>query len=192
MKKIVLIFFVGIFCNAFGQEFTFPIDETGKYIFSEVVEIPGMSKEQEFENGVAFMKKIKVLNSKKKHLIKDSENFTIENKGSFLVYNINSVKTGIDGAVEYDIQLEFKDGRYRYTITNFLFNEYKRNRYAKYVPTSKFAPLEMEASSLNKRSWEKHRKVVYEKTQELIINLNGAIIYDEEKETKKIKKKDNW
>lgn len=53
-------------------------------------------------------------------------------------------------------------------------------------------PLEMEVSSLNSKQWEKHREVVYEKTQDLILNLNGEMIYSETKNSKKVKKQDNW
>ncbi|MCK5372487.1 MAG: hypothetical protein KAQ62_28185, partial [Cyclobacteriaceae bacterium] len=89
--------------------------------------------------------------------------------------------------------LEIKDGKYRYTITNFIFNEYQRNRYGKYEPVKgKFIPLEMEVSSINKKEWEKHKQVVFEKSLELIQNLYSEMIYAEEKKNKKVKKDDNW
>ncbi len=176
-----------------SEDYNFPINEQGKYHFSEVVEIPGLDKEQLYENGTSFMKKIKVLNSKKKYLYTDIENLTLKSKGSFMVYKIGSIKKSIAGAVEYNIQLEFKDGKCRYTISSFTFNEYKRNRYGKYEPVKgKHSPLEMEVSSLNKKEWEKHRQVVYEKTQDLIQNLQSDLIQYEEPKTKKSKKNDNW
>ncbi|MCK5210813.1 MAG: DUF4468 domain-containing protein, partial [Cyclobacteriaceae bacterium] len=175
------------------QDTQFPIDDLGKYTITEVVELHGIDKDKLFLNGQKFMKKVKVLNSKKKYYKIEKDNYTITNKGSFYVYRIGSVKKGIGGAVEYDINLEIKDGKYRYTITNFIFNEYQRNRYGKYEPVKgKFIPLEMEVSSINKKEWEKHKQVVFEKSLELIQNLYSEMIYAEEKKNKKVKKDDNW
>jgi hypothetical protein len=177
------------------QQAPFPVDERGKYTLQEVTEIHGMDKNTLFENGKSFMKKLKVLNSKKNYLSVDKDNFTITNKASFYVYQHGSANKAIDGAVEYDITLEIKDGRYRYTITNFIFNEYKRNRYGKSEPVKgKYMPLEMEVSALNKKGWENHRQVVYDKSQELIQNLYSNMIFSEEpdQKNKKIKKQDDW
>ena len=177
------------------QQAPFPVDERGKYTFQEVTEIHGMDQKALFENGKSFMKKLKLLNSKTNYLSVDNDNFTITNKGSFYVYQHGSVNRAIDGAVEYDLTLEIKDGRYRYTITNFIFNEYKRNRYGKFEPINgKYVPLETEVSNLNKKGWENHRQVVYDKSQELIQNLYSNMIFSDEpdRKPKKIKKQDDW
>ena len=193
MVKITVFLIISTFYYSLTQDTQFPIDDLGKYTITEVVELHGIDKDKLFLNGEKFMKKVKVLNSKKKYYKIEKDNYTITNKGSFYVYRIGSVKKGIGGAVEYDINLEIKDGKYRYTITNFIFNEYQRNRYGKYEPVKgKFIPLEMEVSSINKKEWEKHKQVVFEKSLELIQNLYSEMIYAEEKKNKKVKKDDNW
>ncbi|MCK5101427.1 MAG: DUF4468 domain-containing protein [Cyclobacteriaceae bacterium] len=193
MVKITVFLIISTFYYSLTQDTQFPIDDLGKYTITEVVELHGIDKDKLFLNGQKFMKKVKVLNSKKKYYKIEKDNYTITNKGSFYVYRIGSVKKGIGGAVEYDIDLEIKDGKYRYTITNFIFNEYQRNRYGKYEPVKgKFIPLEMEVSSINKKEWEKHKQVVFEKSLELIQNLYSEMIYAEEKKNKKVKKDDNW
>jgi hypothetical protein len=171
----------------------FPLDESGKYTFSDVVEVPGLSRDQLMNNGRAFLKTIKVLKSRKKHLTIDKENYQLSTKGSFYVYRYGSIKKAIDGAVEYELKIELKDDKYRYTITNFRFNEYQRNRYGKYEPIKgKYEPLEMEVSSFNKKSWEYYKETVMEKTQGLIDNIYGEMIYSEAGKSKKAKKEDNW
>jgi len=191
---INLVVYTNLLFGIFSQQILFPIGDNGKYTFHEVVELPGMAKEKIFENGKRFLKKIKVMKSKTKYLNADEDNYVITNKGSFYVYQYGSVKKAIAGAVEYDIKIDIKDGRYRYTITNYLFNEFKRNRYGKFEPIKgKYMPLEMPVSNLNKKEWEIHREVVYNKTQELIQNLYGEMIYSEDdSKPKKIKKEDNW
>lgn len=192
MVKLHLLF--ATFFFALFQQVSFPVDEYGKYTFYEVVEMPGMRQDDLFKNGESFLKKVKVLKARKKYLKFNREDFTITNKGSFYVYQYGAINKAIAGAVEYDISLEVKDGKYRYTITNFIFNEFQRNRYGKYEPVNgKNTPLEMEVSGMNKKGWEKHRQVVYDKSQELIQNLQSEMIYSEEsKKTKKVKKDENW
>ena len=193
MKNLIILIQLLISITGYSQSVEFPIDEAGKYLFTDVVDLKGLTKDQLFENGLKFMKKIKVLHSKSKFLNASKENYKIFNRGSFYVYRIGSVKKAIAGAVEYDVTLEFKEDKYRYTITNFLFNEYKKNRYGKYEPiTGKYKPLEMDASSINKKEWEKQKEVVYQKTEELVANLYGEMIYAEEKKKKNAKKEDNW
>jgi hypothetical protein len=192
---VLLAVLFTLFGYILQQQAPFPVDERGKYTFQEVTEIHGMDQKALFENGKSFLKKLKVLNSKKNYLSVDNDNFTITNKGSFYVYQHGSVNRAIDGAVEYDLTLEIKDGRYRYTITNFIFNEYKRNRYGKFEPINgKYMPLETEVSNLNKKGWENHRQVVYDKSQELIQNLYSNMIFSDEpdRKPKKIKKQDDW
>lgn len=193
MYKLVAIIFISLTINGFAQNVDFPRDQTGKYSFTDIVDLNGMSKDQLFENGEKFMKNIKVLHSKTKNFKADKVNYQIFDRGSFYVYRIGSVKKGIAGAVEYDITLDLKDDKYRYTITGFQFNEYQKNRYGKYEPIKgKYTPLEMEASSLNAKEWEMQKEVVFDKTQELIMNLNGEMIYAEEKKSKKEKKEKEW
>lgn len=193
MYKFILIAFLGSTIHCYAQQIEFPLDETGRYTFTDVAELNGMSINQLYENGEKFMKKIKVLHSKTKYFKADKVNNQIFNRGSFYVYRLGSVKKGIGGAVEYDITLDFKEGKYRYTISNFQFNEYKKNRYGKYEPIKgKYTPLEMGVSALNTKEWEKQKEVVYEKTQELIQNLNGEMIYAKEEKKKKDKKKKDW
>lgn len=191
---MIRLIIISTFLISFQKELLFPVDENGKYIFQEVVELPGMKEDLLFENAEKFLKKVKVMKSRKKYLLLDKDNHSLTSKGSFYVYQRGSIKNSIAGAVEYDIKLEIKEGRYRYTITNYLFNEFKRNRYGKFEPIKgKYMPLELPVSNLNEKEWENHREVVYNKTQELIQNLYGEMIYSEDdSKPKKIKKEDNW
>ena len=159
MKKLIILFLTTVAFNAFAQDMFFPVNNIGKYEFSEVVELHGIDKETLFKNGQKFMKKVKVLKSKRKFYTEERESYTISNRGSFYVYRLGSVKKGIGGAVEYDLTLEIKDGKYRYTLTNYIFNEYQKNRYGKYEPLKgKYMPLEAEVSSLNKRNGNSKNK----------------------------------
>ena len=191
--KITLFLTFLLIQNAFAQKAVFPTDENGKYTFIEIVDLPEMKSERLFRNGQAFMDKIEFMDSKENFLAVDENNNSIQTKGRFSVHNYGSIKKHIDGIVSYSILLEIKDGKYRYTITDFVFNPYERNRYGKFVPVNgKTTPLEVAPSKLNQKNWNQYRSEVYEKTFVLIQNLNKAMSYDETSETIKIKKETNW
>ncbi len=147
-----------------------------------------------FGNLAAFAKKVKVKGKRSSAYKTSPAEGNISSKGSFLVYKKASLGKHVDGAIEYSLAVDVQEGRYRYTITDFIYQEYMRNRFGKFQPvTGKYRALEQEVSSLNKGQWEAHREAVDEYMQGLIVNLkNAALGPDEEKEQKKVKRSDNW
>ena len=158
------------------QKATLPVDASGKYTFAGIVEVPGISKKELYEAGKEFMKKVKVLHKRKSYLTEDNQQSALTGKGSFIVHKPGSLKKHPDGAVIYDLKLEFKDGKYRYLITNYLFIEYRKGRYGKYGPVKgKLTPLESAPSGLNSNTWAAYRKTVYEKSVSLTGNIEQEI-----------------
>ena len=159
----------------------------------EVIECPGQTQIQIYQNAFNYLKDLKVMDSPKSFLQTDTTNFTVKNRGSFYVHNHGSMKKHPDGAVEYNIIIECRDQRYRYTITNFIFNPYKRNRYGKFEPVSgKYTPLETEPSGLNRSNWNNYRLITFNKSQDLITDLKKAFIASEISEPGKVIKHDTW
>ncbi len=191
-KALFIVFLLNASC-AFAQNPIFPIDDSGKYIFSDVIIVSGVDQADLFKKGEKYIQQLKIHNSTQNNLHKNHEQHTLFNKGSLVVHNFGSIKNSISGVVEFDMILEFKDEKCRYTITNFIFNPYKRNRYGKFESISgKYTPLEKEVSRLNKKEWAKHRKEVYNYSQDLIKSLTRAISHKETDQPKKIIKSDNW
>ena len=191
--KIILIILFGLFHESFAQRGIVPMDENEKYNFSEVIQTPGINAIKLFENGKTFMLQIVKLNSKSDYLIQDSLNWNISNKGSFGVHNYGSLKKHIDGEVSYDILLRIKDEKYQYTITNFIYTPYERDRYGQFVPVKgKNIPFEKVPPKLNNKNWINYREEVDTKTKDLILSLNAAMLNDNSKESEKTKKSINW
>jgi len=116
----------------------------------EVVDAPGYSQEQLFDNALSWSKET----FKKPLSSKGDTVCTITSRGSFTVHNVGSLKKHPDGVVEFELTIEIKEAKYRYTITNYTFIPYVRDRYAQFVPqNSKSIPLESESSILNKANW---------------------------------------
>ncbi len=193
MKKIVFISCIFIL-NAFtSQKQALLKDETGRYTIKDIVEVAGTNKKELFDAGKEFMRKIKVANQRKGHLMENAEKMILTNKGSFSVHKPGSLKKHADGAVLYDIRLEFKDGIYRCIITNFQFKEYRRNRYGKYEPVKgKLIPLETTLSSLNKSTWDNYRKTVLAKSTALLENLKRKITDKRTGEPGNVTINENW
>ncbi len=188
MKKIAFFSCLFLISASTIQKHELPTDESGKYVLIEVAEFPGIKKEDLFNAGKAFIQKIKIANQRKKHLVADTEKMILINKGSFFVHKPGSLQKHADGAVLYDIRLEFKDDKYRCIVTNFQFKEYRRNRYGKYEPVKgKIIPLETQPSGLNRKTWDNYKKIVLTKSTDLIENLkqemSGKIMAKQENVT---------
>ncbi len=174
MKKTALILSVTIPLGAptHAQNADLPKDHTGMITFQEVTEAPGLPHETLYQNAVSFLSQVEVVNQKKK------ENYLVEEEGKattmggFLVYNYKSP----DGEIRYDISIEVKDNKYRYSITNFIFHPYTRNRYGRFeMEKWKSKSLEDPVSKGEEKSWNRHKIKTSEKMASLISKMAVAM-----------------
>ena len=56
----------------------------------------------------------------------------------FLLYNRKAVKHPL-GQITYRTTIDLKEGKYRYTADSAFFQEYRRDRYSRYVPSRRSA-----------------------------------------------------
>lgn len=138
MKKLISIVFIFLSLQIIAQSqsnqskvLDMPIDDDTKLItYKEVIKEKG-TKDELYDRGFAWFHKffknpadvIKVTN-KDEGMIKGVARMQIYNE----VKGVKSLK----GVVEFTITTEFKDGRYRYTITNFNLKQ------ASYFPLEKW------------------------------------------------------
>ncbi len=155
----------------------------------EVIDLPGHTQEQLYSNANAWAKET----FKKPLSSKDTTAWAITARGSFIVHNVVSLKKHPDGAVEFEISIEIKEARYRYTITNYTFIPYMRDRYGQFVPQNgKSMPLEYEPATMNKANWNGYVKTTHTKTMALIDQLTQAIMVTDTQNPKKVKRNDFW
>ncbi len=83
----------------------------------------------------------------------DSTQFTFS--ADFLLYNRKAVKHPT-GQVTYRTTIDLKEGKYRYTADSAFFQEYRRNRYSRYVP-SRRAPVAWEQAQSTFSDKERQR-----------------------------------
>jgi len=131
MKKL----FIALLCllavkSAVAQKDLLSIDEHNKYIYYQVVQQPGLTADT-FQNRTAYFLKI---NYPKNKVNKSEIPESITGTGKLLMLTGISAAKHIDGEVTYTFNIEYKDQKYRYWLTDFVFTPYYVDRYGNSVP----------------------------------------------------------
>ena len=122
-------------------------DEHNKYIYYQVVEIPGLPADTLHSRCMVFLKKGYPNIKLKTNNLNDLNAY-----GEFLTYGGISVLRHEKGSISYTLNIEFKDQKYRYWLTSFIFTPYQRDRYGNFVPKVGInIPLETALSKLDKK-----------------------------------------
>jgi len=146
------IFFIGLLFVSFAkiacaQQDLLSFDEHNKYIYYQVVNMPGLPADSLRERGVYFLK-----SAFPKTFVKVSDANGVEGEGKFLTYGGISVLKHEKGEVNYQLHIEFKDQKYRFWLTGFVFTPYQRDRYGNFVPQQGInIPLENAITKLEKK-----------------------------------------
>jgi len=148
-----------------NAQFTPPIDEVTELVsYQEVVQVEGNPDE-------LYIRAIAWINSEFKNpedvtRVRDRNNGKIKGTSRFRInYTEKDVKRNA-GTIEYTFILEFKEGRYRYTFTEFLLKDLSRQGIEKWLDKEDpaFNPL-----------WEEYLKQVDEYTKGKIESLKKGM-----------------
>jgi hypothetical protein len=190
--RIILVVFLNtiLVVSGMAQE-AMPVDERGIFTYQEVVQLNGYPATLLYNNARDFVKELSVRNDRTKHYRAWPDSLTVYNRGSYGMSNLYTIGKRTDGIVIFDMTVEVKEGRFRYTITNFMYREFERNRYGKFVPANKRdVPLEHPPAGLLKKQWENNLEKTDEKIQELIIDLKENMARSAQKKSRKKEKND--
>lgn len=117
-------------------------------VYQEVVTVSEQSLGQLRNNTVAYLRALDEEKRKKQRgkwqAGTDSTQFTFDS--NFLLYNRKTVKHPL-GEVTYRTTINLKEGKYRYTADSVFFQEYRRNRYSRYIPSRQPAVSWLEVQS---------------------------------------------
>ena len=147
--KTLLIGLVGFLFagNAFAQQNLLSFDEHNKYIYYQVVIMPALPADTLRERGEYFLK-----TAYPKTVVKSVGVESLKGEAKFITYGGVSVMRHEKGEVAYEVNIEFKDQKYRFWLTNFVFTPYQRDRYGNFVPQQGVdIPLETASSRLEKK-----------------------------------------
>lgn len=131
-----------------AQKSLLSIDENNKYIYYQVVDRPGVSADSLHKNAALFMNDFY---AKEKSLKLTNAGASVKDK--FLTYT--SLVKHENGEMIYALNIECKDGKYRYWITDFVFTPYEMNRYGMFTAVNGVTiPLEKASDKLAKKDVE--------------------------------------
>ncbi len=137
-----------------AQSDMLPIDERGKFIYYELVEAPGVMKEQLGER-VAFFLKKQVKDLKVKAIQGDT---SFVAAGKLIINKTVLVMSHPSGEVLYHFQTEVRNGKFRFWLTDFNFFPYQRDRYGNFVTTTnRGIALEDNPGKLNAAQWKEYQ-----------------------------------
>jgi hypothetical protein len=129
MKSIVIvILFILSAKITIAQKELLSLDEHSRYIYYQVIDMPGLSADTLSNRGAYLIKReypkanVKAVADK------------ITGEGQFATYSSGGLVVKHEsGKITYRIAIEFKDNKYRYWLTDFVFTPNKRDRYGNYV-----------------------------------------------------------
>jgi hypothetical protein len=143
MKKIVFALLLLLSVkSAMAQKDSLSFDEHNKYIYYHVVEQPGLTADT-FQNRMP-----------KNKIKQGGTPGSISGSGKFLLLTGITAAKHVDGEIDYTFHIEYKDQKYRYWLTDFIFTPYKVDRYGNSVPEQGLdVPLEQGAVKLEKNQF---------------------------------------
>lgn len=126
MKKIIYLFILTMFStNSFSQEKLLDILplENGNVVYTEVVKVDSINKKELYNRA----KKWFVLNYKSANAViqlEDKEDGMIIGKGNFRIKYYSRNPT-----IEHTLQIETRDGRYKYTVSRFIYSDIQNDKF---------------------------------------------------------------
>ena len=186
MKITTIIFFLLSF-QLFAQSKKASVDTTKKITFTEIIKVDSANR---FE---LYKKAEKWVEQNKFEVVEvDPIEGKILAKDQVIVYTDRSVLAKPNGDFFYDIILEVKDGKYRYSFTNFVYRFYKQDRNLEYKPVKGSKPIEDTKAQGWKKQWSKNKMQVTAEVNNHIKTLKEAMSFVAPKPVAKPKPKEEW
>ncbi len=167
---------IGINVRAQETTFKMPVDPDTKLItYKDVVTVPGKPAEL-FNRAIEWINK-EYKNPVDATKVRDQASGVIEIIHRIEITRIEQGATLLAGRVDYSMKLEMKEGRYRYTINNFIMRDMSRQPLEQYMDKQ---------NQLYTPAWDDYLKQVDDFTRKLIASLKQGMQAPAEK------KPDQW
>jgi len=186
MKKLILLLivsmitFLGSSKETVDPNFNLPRNDEGKVEYKEVIEVPGVSKDELYLRAWEWLSKT-FISSKNVIQMKDQEGGIIVGNATIQV-SVKRVMMFPAGWINYTLTLNFKDGRYRCVINSFVHDgtgsEFSNGASA--GPLTKDIPRKPKIFS--KKEWARIKMQVDEEINKLIESMKAAMISDSDDE----------
>lgn len=153
MKKLFILLTLVIAGNtALAQKEQVAFDENNKYIFYQVNDMPGINADTLYNRCVAGLSRIGPKPLYKPTMV---ANTSVDIKAIMMIYSSTGPVKHEEGELTYALHIEFKNDKYRFWLTDFVFAPYQRNRYGIYERSRDEAqPMEAVKTKYNARMFE--------------------------------------
>jgi hypothetical protein len=163
MKKLLFVFLLPL-------SYCYP-QTIGKFYFEEVVQVDSVSKDQLFNRAEQWF--VQAFNTHKpvKTVNPEEGYITIE---SFYTVPVAAFAEPLDYCVNFKLSLYFKDNRYKYVATDFIFED----KWDKTLEI-KGGPMDSEerhSSWIPKNHWIEMRQLAYNKAVSMIEGLKKSML----------------
>jgi hypothetical protein len=153
-----------------------PVNGMNKCEATEVVLAEGFTGPALYANELRWLKGLTRVDGKLSSVIKDSIGGTVSGNFEFLVYAQSGILRKVAGAISYHFSVETKEGKYRYSFTDFVYHYYAQDRNYRVVKTGKTKPLEEVEAPGWQKLWTDHRKTVSARVHNQIDELKQKIL----------------
>lgn len=181
MKKILFILTcVCLVQTTFAQKQQLTLDENDKYIYYQVVDMPGFNADTLYKRCLTGLTQYYHDSAEKPQL---TPRISIIIHSKLIVYNNTGMAKHEDGEIAYILHLEFKDAKYRYWLSDFVLQPYQRNRYSEYekIPGIR-VPLEKVKARYDKRTLVTYQGQITDFGKQLGENLKLYMINSPKKD----------
>ena len=154
-------------------------EETKLFTYTKVVETPGAGKAELYDRTFAWLSAF-YKNPSDVLREKDRDAGTMLLKARFKISNMADKKSGVAtaaGDVQYTLKFDFKDGKFRYTLTDINWKQLS------YFAAEKWLDKTNQYYSPN---WDYYLQQTDDNCKKIVADLEKAIT------TAKVEKKDDW
>jgi hypothetical protein len=173
-----LIFLILVFSNyVTGQTPTLPVNGEGMVEYTGLIDTDSLSYLTLWDNAMKYLNTLSVPDQLTKDVQVNEKLTEMSHQFGFYLIVKPALTKQVDGVMMADIIIGVKDSKYEYTINNFRFIKYARDRYGVFVPkSSKKYPLEKYYPGNKKKTWQAHFEAIDSKIEKLTTDLEGKMI----------------
>ncbi len=149
-----------------------PVDKEGNILYSSVIHAVEIEGDQLFVFAEQFATKLKVPDSNIEYLEIDAINQVVTARYGFFLINHKGISRNIDARIDCQVKIETKNGKYRYSISQFMLTDYQKDRYGKIKPVkSSTKELEKVIESRKSKKWKYYFAIVDDMIESLNVRM---------------------
>jgi hypothetical protein len=146
-----------------NAQINLPLNSAGKVERMDVVVVDTVAKKELFDRASSLLTNIAATADKFTIIEKDSASGKIVCALKSNAYTYTGILKKQVGVITYSLALEVKDGKYRYTFTDFVYHYYAQNRNYQVVETGKKKGLEETKAPGWQKTWNTCRSSASDK-----------------------------